>query len=84
MALNIRNKETERLAEMLAKLTGMTKTKVVTEALRDKLARIQRQRTGRALADELDEIALHCSRLPVLDNRDADEILGYDKNGIPT
>jgi antitoxin VapB len=83
MALNIRNEETEKLAETLAKLTGMTKTKAVTEALRDKLARIQRQHTGRVLADELDEIAQHCSSLPVLDHRDAVEIIGYDKNGVP-
>ena len=36
------------------------------------------------LPDELDELALHCGRPPVLDERDADEILGYDKNGAPT
>lgn len=34
-------------------------------------------------ADELDEIALHCSRLPVLDPRTPDEILGYDEHGLP-
>ena len=83
MALNIRNPETERLAKTLAKLTGMTKTRAVTEALRDKLAQIQRQRAGRRLADELDEIAQHCSRLRVLDDRDADEVLGYDEHGVP-
>lgn len=83
MALNIRNPETERLAETLAKLTGMTKTRAVTEAIRDKLARIQRQRAGRRLAEELDEIAQHCSSLRVLDDRDADEILGYDEHGVP-
>ena len=83
MALNIRNPETERLAKTLAKLTGMTKTRAVTEAIRDKLAQIQRQRAGRRLADELDEIAQHCSSLRVLDDRDADEILGYDEHGVP-
>jgi antitoxin VapB len=35
------------------------------------------------LADELDEIALHCSTLPVRDTRSADEIMGYDENGLP-
>ena len=83
MALNIRNPETERLANTLAKLTGKTKTRVVTEALRDKLAQIKRQQTGWRLADELDEIAQHCSELRVLDNRDADEILAYDEHGVP-
>lgn len=63
MALNIRNPETEKLAEALAKLTG--------------------ERTKRRLADELDEIALHCAQLPVLDSRTPDEILGFDEHGMP-
>jgi len=83
MALNIRNPETEKLAETLAKLTGETKTEAVTRALRDRLARLRRERTRKRLADELDEIAFHCSQLPVLDPRTPDEILGYDQNGLP-
>ena len=83
MALNIRNPETERLAETLAKLTGESKTQAVTQALRDRLERVRRRRSGRRLADELDEIAKHCGSLPVLDDRAADEILGYDAHGLP-
>ncbi len=83
MALNIRNPETERLAETLAKLTGESKTQAVTQALRDRLERVRRRRSGRRLADELDEIAEHCGSLPVLDDRAADEILGYDAHGLP-
>ncbi len=83
MALNIRNPETEELAETLAKLTGETKTQAVTKALRDRLERVRRRLSGRRLADELDEIALHSASLPILDARDADEILGYDGSGLP-
>lgn len=83
MALNIRNKETEKLADTLAKLTGETKTTAVTRALRDRLARLRRERSQRRLADELDEIALHCAGLPVRDARPAGEILGYDEQGLP-
>ena len=83
MALNIRNPETERLAEALAKLTGETKTEAVTRALRDRLARLRRERSHRRLADELDDIARHCARLPVRDGRAPEEILGYDENGLP-
>jgi antitoxin VapB len=83
MALNIRNRETDRLAKALADLTGETKTEAVTRALQDRLARVRRERAGRRLADELDDIALRCARLPVLDARDADEILGYDEHGLP-
>jgi antitoxin VapB len=83
VALNIRNTETEKLAEALAKLTGESKTEAVTQALRDRLERLRRDRSQRRLVDELDDIALHCARLPVLDSRTAEEILGYDDHGLP-
>ncbi len=83
MALNIRNPETERLAEDLAKLAGETKTEAVTKALRDRLARVRRERARRPLGEELDRIATHCASLPVVDSRTADDILGYDDNGLP-
>lgn len=83
MALNIRNTEAERLAEAVASLTGETKTEAVTQALRDRLDRLRRERAQRRLADELDAIALHCARLPVQAPRGADEILGYDEHGLP-
>ena len=83
MALHIRNPEAERLAADLARETGETKTEAVTKALRDRLARLRRERAGRGLADELDEIARHAAALPVLDERSAEEILGYDDSGLP-
>ena len=83
MALNIRNPEVEQLADDVTRLTGETKTEAVKRALSDRLDRLRRERTERRLADELDEIALRCSRLPVLDARSADEILGYDDDGLP-
>jgi antitoxin VapB len=55
----------------------------VTRALRDRLSRLRREKSGRRLADELDEIAKHCSRLPVRDTRTPDEMLGYDEHGAP-
>jgi antitoxin VapB len=81
MALSIRNPGTEKLAEALAKLTGETKTEAVTQALRERLARLLHERPQRRLADDLDEIALHCARLPVIDSRSPDEIFGCDANG---
>jgi antitoxin VapB len=66
MALNIRDPETERLAERVARLTGETKTTAVTKALRQRLERLEREREGRRLADRLDEIALHSASLPAL------------------
>jgi antitoxin VapB len=83
MALNIRNPEADRLADRLAKATGETKTDAVINALKDRLERVQQARRGASLADELDEVALRCAALPVLDGRSADEILGYDDAGLP-
>ncbi|MCY4212206.1 MAG: type II toxin-antitoxin system VapB family antitoxin [Gammaproteobacteria bacterium] len=83
MALNIRNTETERLAAELAQLTGRTKTDAVAEAIRDRLERLQKERSGRSLADQLDDIGRRCAELPVLDERPADVILGYDSHGVP-
>ena len=83
MALNVRNPEAEQIAAKLAELTGETKTEAVIRSLRERLARVRRERRGRSLADELDEIAQHCARLPVRDRRPPDEILGYDDQGLP-
>lgn len=83
MPLNIRNERAEELANALAKLTGETKTQAVTQALLERLERVRRAHTKRRLADQLDEIALHCAALPVRDTRSADEIIGYDGNGLP-
>ncbi len=84
MALNIRNPETEHLAEALVKLTGETKTEAVTRALRARLDRVRRERSSRRLSDELDDIAKDCAALPVIDSRDETEILGYDEHGLPS
>ena len=82
--MNIRNPETERLAAELARRTGETKTEAVTKALRDRLDRVKRERSGRRLGDELQAIVDEFAALPVLDDRSADEIIGYDENGLPT
>jgi len=83
MALNIRNKYAEQLAETLARLTGENKTQAVSIALKDRLERVQCSRSSKSLADSLDDIALHCAELPVLDSRNPDEIIGYDDHGAP-
>ncbi|MDE0177071.1 MAG: type II toxin-antitoxin system VapB family antitoxin [Gammaproteobacteria bacterium] len=84
MALNIRNPEAEMLAADLARLTGETKTAAVTRALREQLSRVRRDRSGMGLAGRLVAIGKECAALPVLDDRPAEEILGYDEDGLPS
>jgi antitoxin VapB len=83
MALNLRSPVVDTLVEELARLTGESKTEAVLNSVRDRLERVRRERGGRSLADELDEIALRCAALPALDRRSDDEILGYGDDGLP-
>lgn len=82
MALSIKHPEADRLARELARATGETITEAVTTALRERLAR----ETGRnpdAVRAEIARIQAEVARLPVLDDRTDDEIIGYDEHGLP-
>ena len=84
MSFSIKNPEADRLVRQLTGLTGETLTGAVVAALRERLERVRARKGGRSLADELDEIAIRCAALPVLDPRSPEEILGYDEHGLPT
>ena len=84
MALSIKDSEADRLAREVAGRTGETLTEAVVVALRERLARLRKRYPGRRhLRDELREIGERCASLPTLDERSADEILGYDDHGLP-
>ena len=83
MPLNIKNTDTHALAKKIAALTGESMTKVVTEALQEKLARVEKTKDRVGLAEELDRIALRCAGLPRRDDRSPEEIIGYDDRGLP-
>ena len=76
MAFTIKDPKTDRLARRLAEITGETVTKAVQVAIRDRLEREERRR-GRASAEHLLAIARRYAARPVVDDRSADEILGY-------
>jgi antitoxin VapB len=84
MPLNIKDAEADRLARELAASTGETLTEAVLNALRERLAR-QRQRrpAPRSAKEILREARGRLARLPVQDQRSAEEILGYDDMGLP-
>ena len=84
MALSLKDPETDRLAREVARLTGESLTEAVRTALTERLERerLRRGRSKRSLAERLNEIALRCAARPELDSRLADEIIGYDENGM--
>jgi antitoxin VapB len=83
MALNIKNKETHRLIEQLARTTGENMTEAVTEAVREKLERVRRQRKS-GLAKRLVEIGRDCAAHLKEPYRSVDHgDLLYDEKGLP-
>ena len=81
MSLNIKDPEAHRLAQAIARATGETMTRVVTEALRERLARIERKR-ARASVEELlaiADLAAAYVKRPYVDHAE----LLYDERGLP-
>ncbi len=79
--MSIKSDEADRLARELAAATGESITVAVTEAIRMRLDATRRARRG--LAQRLMAISEASSKLPRLDDRSDDEILGYDEHGLP-
>jgi len=83
MPLNIKDEETHELARRLARRTGQSMARAVKQAVAEKLAVVESEEDKEALVADLMRIVEEASRLPVLDNRSADEIIGYDEFGLP-
>ncbi len=83
MAFSVKHPEADRLARELVAETGEGLTEAVINALRERLERVRRAQPYR-LADEILRIGRECAALPVLDDRNADAILGFDAHGLPT
>ncbi len=83
MALSIKNDEADRLARELSELTGESLTEAIVQALRERLERQRAQRPDGALADRLMAIGRLAARRRRLDDRSAEDIVGYDRDGLP-
>jgi antitoxin VapB len=83
MGMNIKNPETQRLVQELAALTGETLTGAITEAVRERLERLEAER-GLRLAERLVAIGRDCAprlREPFRSGDHGD--LLYDEKGLP-
>jgi antitoxin VapB len=65
-----------------ARRTGVDVRDPLVEAFLER-ARRKPRRNPAEIREALREIGERCSKLPVLDNRSAGEILGYDEHGLP-
>ena len=83
MALSIKDPSTERLARMLAERTGETLTVATRRALEERLRRLGDTTRKSALLEDLEAIRRRWAAIPVRDHRSADDIIGYDDNGLP-
>lgn len=84
MALSIKDHDTEQLARTLAERTGESITLATKRALEERLRRLGSDMRKAALLEDLEAIQRRWNALPVLDDRSAEEILGYDENGLPS
>jgi antitoxin VapB len=83
MGLNIKNAETYRLVEELAKRTGESMTTAITVAVRERLQRIRSEQGG-GLADRLLRIGKDCAKRLKEPYRSASpDALLYDERGLP-
>lgn len=83
MALSIKDPETERLARNLAQATGETITQATKRALEERLRRVGGQSRRAELLEDMAAIRQRWRAMPVHDDRSADDILGYDEQGLP-
>lgn len=84
MSLNIKNEETHRMAQELAKATGESMTVAVSEAIRERLERVHATNRGGGLAERLLRIGRDCAAhiKEPYKSIDTDELL-YDEKGMP-
>ena len=69
MALSIKDPETERLARILAQLTGENITTATKRAIEERLRRLAGRSRKAALLEDLAEIRRRWSAMPILDDR---------------
>ena len=83
MALSIKNTETDRLAHELARATGESVTRAVTNAIKLRLEMVKPRSDATRLTEDVRQIQQLVASLPDRDLRSADEIIGYDEFGMP-
>jgi antitoxin VapB len=82
MAILIKDQEADQLIRALAERTGESITNAVKQAVRERLQRVPLTKTE--VTDRKRKLAgllAKAKAMPTIDDRSADEILGYNKLG---
>jgi antitoxin VapB len=82
MSVELTSPKVDALARELAAATGEDIATAVERAIEERLARLPSQAGVQGSAD-LDAIFDRLAAMPVLDPRPPDEIIGFDRNGMP-
>lgn len=80
--MNIRSAKVDELVQRLARLTGEDIETALERAIEERLSRVGSPVGDRRAA--MTSFFERAASLPVLDSRSAEEILGYDRLGLPS
>ena len=84
VSLNIKNPATVALIDELARRQGISKTAAIHQALTERLYRLGHAEISKErMLDELRTIRKRVSRLPELEKRSDEDIVGFDQHGLP-
>lgn len=85
MTVLIKDDETDQMIRELAERTGETMTDAVKQAVRERLQRVPLNESQIAARKrKLAELVAYFDSLPrINEHLSDDEIIGYDKNGLP-
>lgn len=83
MALNIKDPEADRLVRELVAVTGESITEAARIAFAERLHRVRARTTPAADRARVRDIIQRARSRTAVDERTADEILGFDETGMP-
>jgi hypothetical protein len=81
--MNIRSAKVDQLVQRLARLTGEDVETALGRAIEERLSRVAPPTPADRRA-ALNTFFERVSRMPVRDARPAEEIMGYDRAGLPS
>jgi antitoxin VapB len=83
MALSVKNPLADQLARELTAVTGESITDAVVIALQERLERVRGRRAA-TTRRRITALVAEARSYPVVDSRSAEQILGYDDEGLPS